>query len=261
MDTSVFDKLGWVPEPVIIYPLKAKGGSRWDNNELRYSLRSVDKHFRLVSGERAKVFILTTANLPWLDKDVATVVKVRGYADAIKEAWSLAREHSPTGDYVWMNDDICYVKDTTPADLFPMIHIGKMKPLKGETRAQVNGWRMKVCETRDRLYELGFDVPINFCTHSPYLFNADMMEAVAAVFGLKYKSPLETAYFNFYRDIIPNTRSKNRMMKHNPWESWKDMPHGIKDKRFLNYADRGLNNLLKGFLHGMFPNPSIYESQ
>lgn len=242
-------------EPIVVYPIREKGGSRWQNNELRFSLRSLDRFFRLHSGAHPKVFILTTAHIPFLRHEHLTVLPVKGYIQAVQTAWSLAREHSPTGDYIWMNDDIGFMCPTVPSDLFPAIHTGPMAPNRGEARTEVGGWRFKLIKVRDRLAGMGLR-PFNFSTHSPYLFNADKMEMVCALFGMQYKTPLETAYFNYWSSHIPNRRSDNRFVRH---QSKSELPLDFTGRRFYNYADGGLNDLLKGFLHGMFPNPSRYE--
>jgi hypothetical protein len=241
-------------EPIVIYPLKEKA-SKWKNNEIRFSLRSLDKYFRMNDGSRPKVFLLTVAEIKFLNSNVIRI-PCKGYIGAMKMAWKLAREHSPTGDYVWMNDDIAFMQNTTPADLIPAIHTGSMTPYRGETPSPtVGGWRLKLCALRDRLADMGL-TPYNFSTHSPYLFNADLMEITAGLFGLKFKLPLETAYFNYWADRIPSRRSDNRFVRHTMQET---LPLDCRDKRFLNYADGGLNPLLKGFIHGLFPNPGFYE--
>lgn len=242
--------------PIVVYPIKAKNGSKWGDKELLFSLRSVCKYLRLPSGEVPKVFILTVAELPFLNRDQVTVLPVSGYADAVRVAIKLAKEHSPTGDYIWMNDDICFLKPTTPQKLYPPLRMGKMRPGKGEKRVDTGGWRWKLIQIRDRLGEMGVSPIFNFSTHSPYLFNAEKMEIVAGLFGLVYKTPLETAYFNFWGHELGSIRSHDRLVKHLPP---KDFDMDLSGKRFLNYADGGLNSMLKGFLHGAFPNPSRFE--
>jgi len=243
------------PTPIVIYPIKKSGGSKWDNNELRFSLRSVEKYFRLVTGRPPKVFILTTAKIPFLNHENLTVLKVAGYAEAVLAAVQLARKYSPTGHYVWMNDDICFLKPILAHQLYPAINIGKMKAGQGESRKDVGGWRFKLIKIRDHVASMGMK-PLNYSAHSPYLFQADKMEITLATFGLVYKTPVETAYFNLWRDEIPTVKDKSRIIKHNPPE---ELPWNLQGKKFLNYSDAGLNLFMKGFLHGKFPNPSIYE--
>lgn len=238
--------------PIIIYPVK-HGGSKWGNMELRLSLRSLDAHFRLEDGARPKVFVLTTAPLVFLNRSHLAVVECKGYREAVEAAWALAREHSPTGDYLWMNDDILFLKPTRPSDLATAIHCGRMKLPEGAEK-DVGAWRRKLHRLRDRLAEMGIH-PYNFSTHSPYLFNADMMEMVAGIFGLPYKQPLETAYYNYWYDRVPSRRSDCRVVRHTS----KPTAPSLEGKRYLNYADGALNDMFKGFLQGLFPHPSYYE--
>jgi hypothetical protein len=243
------------PEPIVVYPIREKGGSRWANNELRYSLRSLDRFFRLNSGARPRVFILSTATLPFLEGNL-TVLPIQSYTEAVRKAGELAREHSPTGDYVWMNDDVAFLAEATPADLLPALYTGPADTQSVEAETPRTGWREKLLRIRDRLVEMGL-TPLNFSTHTPYLFNADLMDIVCGVFGLMYKTPLETAYFNYWSDRIPSRRcAGERLVRYNMAEP---LPLDLRGKKYLTYADAGLDDTLKGFLHGLFPTPSFYE--
>jgi len=237
-------------EPILVYPIK-KGGSGWNNNELRLSLRSVEEHWWQFG--RLQIFVLSEEKLPWLDVSRVKVIKIGGYCDAILKAIELAKKHSPTGDYVWMNDDICFLKPTSPADLLPMRHQGRLsKPF--EEFLPGNGWRKKVHKIRDFLAEREMS-NFNFCTHLPYLFHAEWMERTIGMFGLEYKFPLETAYGNLWLEEIEAQRCRDKISYHDPHP----IPNHIGHKRFLNYADRGLDDALQGWLFGLFPNASKYE--
>jgi len=99
--------------------------------------------------------------------------------------------------------------------------------------------------------------PLDFSTHDPYLFNADRMEIVAGLFGLQYKTPLETAYYNFWREQIPHRRAKgDRIVRH---RKGRGIPLTLNGERFLNYSEQGCDATMKGYLSGMFPYKSRYE--
>ena len=239
------------PNPIIVYPIR-KGGSPWNNNELRHSLRSVAKYWKSPDGNPPKVFVLTVENLPWLS-DQVTVVKVDRYTDCILTAMELARTESPTGDYVWMNDDIFFLKDTTPKDLLPCRYLREMKPYQGEVSN--NGWRRKLYAVRDTLADYGWST-MNYSTHLPYLFNADRMEMTIGLFGLTYKNPLELAYFNMWAfELGGGQKTPDRLLRHS--DKW--IPGDLENKRFLNVNNRGLSHFLKGVIKGYFPNKCIYE--
>ena len=240
-------------KPIIVYPIK-KNGSKWENTEFRLSLRSLANW--ATPGFEHTVYVLSVEDLPWLNPAHATQLQIRGYVEAVKKAIALAKEHSPTGVYVWMNDDIMFLKPSTPADLVPVRHMGSMTPNKGETDIN-NGWRRKLIGVRDLLAEYGWPT-MNFSTHTPYLFNAERMEQTIALFGLEYKTALETAYYNMWSHLYPCFRGKDRLTWHTP----RTLPPCIDHKRFLNISDGGLkSDEIKGFVQGLFPRACRYEKE
>jgi hypothetical protein len=238
---------------IIAYPLK-KGGSKWADNELRLSLRSVEKHW---TGEFDKVVVLGTDVPAWVNRDTVMVVEAPGYMDAWKKAIEIA---GSGGKILWMNDDISFAKDTNWKDLeSPQRRIcagqvGRKTAQKWTTSA--NGWRKKMGLVMLSLMDAGHTT-YNFASHTPYVFEADKLRAIFQKHGkLGYKLSVECAYYNTYLpDIGGTVRVQDKFRCAQPKSVMGDMRH----IRFFNLCDGGLTPEMKGYMFGRFPFPCKYE--
>lgn len=236
-------------EPIICYPLSITG-SKWQCNELRYSLRSLQEHW--YQEGKVKVYILTDCDKApeWLKN--CNLIHAKGYCEAVKAATRLAREESPTGHYVWMNDDIFFLKPTCPNDLIPVRLQAKSCGKPYQKYLPDNSWTGKLHMMRDKLSDFEMSDG-NFCSHLPYLFHWRKMEMTWARFGLQYKLPLETAYYNMWEYPSVSKRDKVCFFKK------KHPPTHIDGLRFLNIAEAGMTSELRAWITGLFPHRSKYE--
>ncbi len=230
-------------DPPIIIPLKS-GGSKWKDNELRFSLRSIEKFW---IGELPKVTLLTTAEIPWLNLKTVNVIRCEKYHDAFTSAVELSES------YIWSNDDIFLLKPTSLSDLLVARKIGKeMEPNTGYSG---NMWRKRLADVRDKLHEMGYSPIHNFSSHTPYVFNSKLMKYIILKFGIENKTPLETAYFNIARNWFPIEKCSDKITINNGAA----IPDNIMDYRFLNIFDKGLTKEVKSWLKSTFPEKSRFE--
>lgn len=232
-----------ITNPVVCIPLKT-GGSRWQDNELRFCLRSISKFWDF--GSCPAIHLLTPAAPPWLNPNLIKVSECHSYADAVKTASNISSDF-----YVFWNDDIFLLKPTTVYDLTVARYMSEMtqNPLKG------NKWIKKLQNVRDSLFSLGYSPVFNFSTHTPYLFNSNLMKHVILKFSIDGKTPLETAYFNIARSWYPLRKCDDKLVLNNG----KEIPSDLSPYRFLNVFDKGLTNSVKRWLQDTFPEKSPYE--
>lgn len=239
---------------IIAYPVK-KGGSKWNNNELRLSLRSIEKHWK---GEFDEIIVLGDDIPEWVNRESVTVVKSVGYMDAWNDAMRIA---GPGGRILWMNDDILFCKDTSWEDL--------TSPQRRICAGQVglktanlwiksaNGWRKKMGLVMKTLIESGH-TSYNFASHTPYVFEVDKLIPIFKKFGkLGYKLSVECAYYNTYLAEIGGTvRIQDKFRTSSP----KPIPLDMRPFRFFNLCDQGLTPDVRSYLFGRFPLPCGYEA-
>lgn len=221
----------------IVYPwhhLKDKWYS------LRYSLRSLEKHF---TDKECPVYILGTARPHWLlNQSRIRFVECWGYESALTRTLEIADE------VLWMNDDILFLKDTGWGDCRTPLHFGPVsKELRMDLVARWNAWRGGYLKALDLLEAEGVTEPVHYSTHTPYLWKREELVAVFEKFGVWAKQPVEQLLFN----LFPREgRTCNG-------ERVQGLPFG--DARYLNHTDKLLTGELKEAIAARFPDYARWE--
>ena len=73
-------------ERAIVYPLKYPGGSQFNNLELRYSLRSIEKHLK----DDVPIYIISAKKPDFLNENIR-FIEEGGYMKAMEKACDIAR--------------------------------------------------------------------------------------------------------------------------------------------------------------------------
>ena len=226
----------------IIYPLK-KGGSRFQDFELRHSLRSLEKHWR----GNEPIFLLSSYRPAWLSEEVHHV-PARGYMEALKKAADLAEE------IIWWNDDIYLLSETLWEDFYRWRRSSNPVSKKKEAvwLEAPNKWRRKLGKVIARCRAMGLET-YKYSSHSPYLYETEKLKEVIGKFDLGYKTAIETAYGNYWK--VPTKRGGDKLMRY----SDKRIPLDLSNFRMFNHDDKSFGPHIRGFLSGLFPNPSRFE--
>ena len=239
---------------IICYPLKPNGGSKWNDYELRCSLRSIAKHWK---GEYDSIVILGAWMPDWVNEEAVEFKLAPQYLQALRGAVELAGEG---GDILWMNDDILFMQDTDWSELVkparrercPQMTLGRAK----EWCQSDNGWMRRLGEIMLVLHENG-EPTWKFSTHTPYWYEADKLGPLLDEFGhLGYKVAIENAYYNRHLKefgAIP-CQDKFRAGKNTA-----RFPMGrYSEVRFLNLTPC-VGPWMKGFIRATFPTPCRFE--
>lgn len=238
--------------------------SAWD--ELRYSLRSVEKHLN----EDFKVWIV--GDLPgWIRKETVNhiqhqrnhhIVETCTY-DAASKLWLYLNAPRTSEGFVRMYDDMYFLKDVTVKDL-NVLRV--MHGLDMEIPTGSSVWFEQLFRTIEAVKRNGLP-GYNTETHIPEFFLRDGMVYIFE----KYK-PIEnrlltsTLYFNtFFADKTPiierrlnsahfygNDIERNYPKSANPFDV-------CADKTFLNHNNAGLTDALKHYIQSQFPHKSKFE--
>lgn len=230
----------------IIYPLKK---SAWDK-EILFSLRSIDMYFK----SPCQIHICGDYLPEWI-----TGVEYHAFnrsADKTTEQniaiileWACQQFH----EFIWMNDDIYFLKDSDVNDLLPHPTLGNLSQVNIRKTGR---WAKLLWDTFDLLSEAGFSPIWNFSTHTPSLYNSKQMLACAEQFPLFTGELLfEIVYYNIFRHKTP-PKLQNKAGFYR-----KKLPVDLENQnyRFLNHDDRGLSADLKQAIVNKFNVKSIYE--
>lgn len=244
----------------VFYPYK-HSFAIWE--ELKYSLRSLDKHLK----EEFQVVIV--GDLPaWANKK--TLIHIPHTRDDQKLDPKIYDENSKHliflqknffSRYIKMYDDICFLKDITSADILPWA--AQLQTGNLNYKIQVSK-TIAVCHKHNypgHCYE----------THLPRVFETEKMKDV-----FFYHDPIEkrmqtsTLYWNRYNKENPVLLTKEDTVKAVFFKRHEDKVSYyassiaytrkvLSGKMFLNYNNTGLNQTLKNTIRILFPRKSHFE--
>lgn len=158
----------------VVYPLG--NGSRWKNNELRYSLRSIEKYlsgFRnvYIIGEKPS-FLQNVIHIPYPDKHQ---IPDRNIMEKVLQACNHPYVSDP---FIFFNDDH-YLLSPFQADQFPYYYEGTLKQ-KQEKRG-LDGYGLRLKNTYEYLKSKNLPI-LCYDIHTPILYRKQaFIDHVASV--------------------------------------------------------------------------------
>lgn len=232
-----------VPPPpqldrAIVWPWKANK-AQW--HELLYSVRSVEKYF---DDKDCQFIILGTERPSWLGyRGRVKYFDCWTYVDAVVRGTQMARK------ILWMNDDIMLLKPCGWKDFETAVHLGPIGKGAAEGFMEAaNTWRRGLGRALLSLMQNGIENPLNFSTHTPYIYEADKAMEVFRKYGVWEKIPLETLYHNHH--CTPNI----------PVGQFKTSKLPDDEATVLNYTDKVLEHSdFRAAIEAMFQEPSSSE--
>jgi len=242
----------------VVYPLasgnhgRKKLGSRWENNELRYSLRSLQQYFPKIG----RVFIVTEKLPDWLTnvvhlyaQDTHTHNKDGNLIDKVL----LACRAGVSETFIRLSDDQCLLKEWDGCGAW---HMGDQFSFEQEIKR--NKWWKRFARTYQYLEEHGRPTFFYDC-HCPIPVVRD--EFIRAVEGVDYATPPGMCINTLYCNSVDIPREKMNGQKIAVYRQMgpKKLARSTKGKLFLGYSDACCNKALKQFLQDRFPNPSRFE--
>lgn len=231
-------------ERAIVYPLKYPGGSQFNNLELRYSLRSIEKHLK----DNVPIYIISAKKPDFLNENIR-FIEEDGYMKAMEKACDIAKE------IVWWNDDIYLIKDIDWEYLRLWRRSTQQVGIKQQKQRlkSTNGWSANLGKVIERLRENGLTT-YSYVSHSPYMYDTEKLREIIPYFNFGYKSSIETAYGNIYDP--PLRKSGDKILRYNANYFWGDIG---KNKYMLNHDNAGFTPSLRYWLQTQFPNKCKYE--
>lgn len=225
-------------ERAIVYPYNASK-AKWQ--ELRYSLRSIEKFFE---DKECEIHIYGTSMPGWLRKNKRVV-----FWDCWTYTEALIRGVQTAKEVLWMNDDTVFVKPVTWDDCRAARYL---RPVREDWTNQIsekaNPWQQGVIRVLMDLQHHGHERLLLYCTHLPYVYRRDEALATLDKYGVWEKMPLELAYFHEHA-IDPQ-----------PIDGLLATGEDFGIAKFLNHNDATLTPALKAKIEAMFPDRAEWEN-
>lgn len=234
----------------IVYVLG--NGSPWNNNELLYSLRSIEKYVSeyrnvYIIGE-CPAYLQNIIHIPFSDihqeKETRIALKVL----------RACNEDNISDNFLFMNDDI-FILQPFNAGHLPFYH-------KGLITSEMNmpmlnhGYKQTLLNTYKTLKKESHSV-YNFDIHTPVIYNKKLFEIIFNMYNwdIEYSYGVKSIYCNtmgFFGLQLEDCK----ILKRTDIEILQET---IKNKKFFSISDSAIGDSLGQLLNNLFPEKSRYE--
>lgn len=224
-------------------------GSRWHDNELRFSIRSAVKFFNFnkifIVGELPK-WLTGVVHVPVPDNNKNKLLNARDKYLASTNIKELS------DNFILMNDDFFFLKQT---DEIPNYTRGKMSDQILQHQTMAGYYFKSLCDTKNRLIGMGVDEPIDFEVHAPIIFNKEKLKTVIAMVGTEKPYLLRSCYGNLI-NLEPT-----EVLDYKAGNVVNFLAQLKRDENFLSIAD-GLivDDDFRNWIIGKYPKPTKYEN-
>lgn len=259
--TTVDDENDLKPEilSVVIPYLKSAAQGR----ELLYAIRSIAKNF-----EEDFQLVVIGDKEDWFSDEILFIEKAcigtNPQSDVIDKMKEILLDQRIGERFVFSNDDIYFVGETTLEDIQALRTAGKL--VKGVNAGLYN---QNLGKTIQALESHGYPTR-NFSTHTPFFFEKSKMMDVFEMFPQIQSEGLllSSMYYNLHnQDDVPtdhingidgpwSLRVISKLETKEKKESFRAL---IGSKHFLNHSEAGFSNLLMDWIDRQFPLKCRFE--
>ena len=234
-------------------------GSTWKNNEIRYSLRSLEKNAK----DLGKIFIVgelpkfLTHSIIHIKADDIFNPNQNADGNIITKVLAACADKRLSDDFLFINDDHLILQSVRLSEV-PAFHKGDMTTFPPETWT-LNFWRGRLKRTMEELTKRNLSA-YHFDCHTPILFNKKLFPKIVASFP--YKEGIGLTMKSLYGNSVyskTGVRLKNEKKTVFQHYSTSQLNARLAPARFMSFNDMGLNKELKLWLDHRFPKQSSWE--
>lgn len=232
-------------------------GSRWEDNELRYALRGIEKYISGID----RLFIVGMRP-EWLTGDVIHLPfeDVPGGANRdtniFGKIMTACRDERLSQNFLYASDDH-FILSPAQADEYPYFCKGVLTDtVAGMPDSQP--YKKVLSNTVDILSRRN-DTIRDYQLHCPIVYDKSMFQRLKADFGpalaIQYGFAIKSVYCNHFN--IPGVPYTDLKIK-DPL-SYQEIADAVENRAFFSIANRALSGGIKQFLQDIFPHKSKYE--
>ena len=218
-----------------------------DNEELRYSIRSVVHSF-----PEARIWVVG-GKPDWYSGHYIEVIQSESkYTNALNNLKAVCRSENISDHFVLMNDDFFILKNITSIKNF---HGGSLQD-KINKYISISGHTMyirKLISTNNKLVSTGINNPLDYELHIPMIMEKNKLQFVLD----KYPTFLwRSVYGNLYK-IQGDMAEDVKIYSNNKYNG--RSKSATDESIFISTEDKSFD-MIKDKIVKLFPNPSICES-
>lgn len=226
-------------------------GSIWQDNEILYSLRSVEKHLKnfrkvFVIGYKPNFFNQNVIEIPY--KDIFSN-KSRNIMAKIHRA---ASDERISENFILFNDDYFLLQDTD-APTYPYYY---NNGIKETMERQFNNYRYYVKETLQVLKSAN-KTTLHFDLHKPIVYNKEMFKTMVGEYNWDIPRGyiVKSLYCNHFN--LPGTLAQDHKINY-PYRG-EMLPKVNQNQPMFSIADKALTPTMKKYIQNLYPNKSKFE--
>ena len=231
-------------------------GSKWNNNELRYSLRSIDRYGKNIG----RVFIATEKLPSFINPEAVVHFAIRDlgqikHINIMNKVESVMRYSDIADDFLLSSDDHFYIKPTD-FDNYPLYHKGEIQ----ERQSTEEYWK-SMRDTKEFLVNHGlttYSTNPHCNTHFNrplYMANIKLMDdGKKLMYGAEVNSLMGNLMIA--QGVEPVLLDDIKIKK---FKSRQELLEKIGDAHCFSIYDAALNCGIKEYLRELFPNKSRWE--
>jgi hypothetical protein len=250
----------------IVYTLGT--GSNWQNNELRFSIRSI---FKNLKGFGNIYIVGAFPEFTLVHEDFKTVNENtrlfyinhpdeigshNADGNIIRKLIRAAQIPALSEDFIFFNDDNYVIKPMHVNDIYPF-HKGNMNEIDPEVYS-FNHWGKRLGRTRHALIQKGI-IPLHFDHHAPFPMKKSLIESTYSQFD--YASDIGLTVKSLYGSLhYPNASVMvdEKVLFRNEFKL-DYIRKRVEKSLFVANNDTGLNGAFRFWLSETFPDPSPIE--
>lgn len=232
-------------------------GSKWSNNEIRFSLRSLEKNLLnfgqvFVVGE-CPAFLQNVVHIP--ARDIFNPA-INADGNIITKVLAACKDKRLSDDFLFINDDHLVIKPIDVNDV-PPLHKGDMTTYKPDYW-KLNYWRGRLKSTMEVLRERKLPT-LHFDCHTPIIFNKEKFFEIMNTFD--YKQGIGYTMKSLYGNMVYPDGPFLTDQKKTVFKQFKlaELRKRLNEPTFMAFNDEGLNNSLKWWLVENFGTRSRFE--
>lgn len=227
-------------------------GSRWQDNELRYCLRSIEKHLKgysniFIVGELPK-WIKGVIHIAASDQPEASF---RDY-NIFRKIIAGCEDERLSDDFLFMNDDHYLLRDYQ-VNRFPVFHQGSLQERISVLIPDIP-YRKVLVNTEKLLCGFG-DTGLDYDLHCPIIYNKSLFRSSMPKEWPTYGYAIKSTYCNINK--VSGMRYTDLKIRQVMTEE--QIEKLIQDRPFFSIGDKCLYGQMFQMLEKLYPIKSKYE--
>lgn len=227
-------------------------GSRWSNNEIRYSIRSLERNFKFRN-------IVVIGECPeWLHgityipiKDSKSNVSGIKLQNARQKYLTACNDQRISKDFMLMNDDFFFLEEVSEIRNYSR---GTIEEMMSRHPTKAGYYYHSLRDTDNKLKAMGIEKPIDFEIHGPMIFNKSDLLNVIGMVGMDRYYSFRSCYgnlMNLKSEVVIDFKAAN--LAEFAYQT-------SRNREFLSINDALVaSEEFRTWIHRMFPKPSRYE--